>query len=266
MGIVSWILGMHFLWRIMPSSVMVHLNQSGFASNLVESFSMHDRNQMPTATAYQSGIPINAIAKSSEDDDSPALNHWREVYQNLIGSIDWLAHSTRPTLTMVHSFLSSYSNKPSKWHMKAFLHALHYIHFNHDYEISFASNNTVPMHSYIHYPLSTNIEAYQNFTPPTTVNSSTLSSYSNLCWGLHIGGAVTEVTLLPLFKFCSMTGGIVFQHGGPLGWLSKRQERMSLSSYEAEIRAISATSKKIVGTWNRCWIVLESGFPIADID
>jgi hypothetical protein len=38
MGIVEWFLGVHFLWRISSSLVSVHLNQSGFASNLVESF------------------------------------------------------------------------------------------------------------------------------------------------------------------------------------------------------------------------------------
>jgi hypothetical protein len=67
MGIVSWFLGVHFLWQTTPSLVAVHLNQSGFASNLVESFLMHDRNQLPTATPYRSGIPIDTIAESSED-------------------------------------------------------------------------------------------------------------------------------------------------------------------------------------------------------
>ena len=38
MGIVEWFLGVHFSWRITPTSVAIHLNQSDFASNLVESF------------------------------------------------------------------------------------------------------------------------------------------------------------------------------------------------------------------------------------
>ncbi len=122
------------------------------------------------------------------------------------------------------------------------------------------------MHSYIHYPPSTEIEVYQDATPPTTVNSSTLSSYSNTCWGLQIRGVIDEGTLLPLFKFHSMTGSIVFRHGGPLGWLSKRQEHTSLSLCEAEIQATHATSKKIVDIWNLCWSVLESGLPIVYID
>ena len=35
MGVVEWFLGIHFAWRIMSISVLVHLNQLGFAANLV---------------------------------------------------------------------------------------------------------------------------------------------------------------------------------------------------------------------------------------
>jgi hypothetical protein len=57
----------------------------------------------------------------------PSLKHCKEAYQSLIGSIGWLAHSTCPNLIMAHSFLASYSNKPSTGHMNAALHTLHYI-------------------------------------------------------------------------------------------------------------------------------------------
>jgi hypothetical protein len=72
MGIVEWFLGVHFSWRITLSSVAVHLNQSGFVSNLVESFSHRSRNPTPMATAYRFGVPINSIAPSTDDNDSPA--------------------------------------------------------------------------------------------------------------------------------------------------------------------------------------------------
>jgi hypothetical protein len=73
MGVVEWFLGVHFLWRITPSSVLVHLNQSGFAANLVESFFRESRDPTPTATPYRSGISINSIAPSTEADNCPAL-------------------------------------------------------------------------------------------------------------------------------------------------------------------------------------------------
>ncbi len=73
------------------------------------------------------------------------------------------------------------------------------------------------MHSFIYYPSTTDVKTYTDATPPTANNLSTLSSYSDACWVLQIGSAVANETLLPLFKFRSMSGGIVFKNGGPLG-------------------------------------------------
>jgi hypothetical protein len=184
----------------------------------------------------------------------------------LVGSIGWLAHSTCPNLISVHSFLALYSNKPSTGHMKAALNALHHIHSTHDYGISFTSDDIGPMHSFIHYPPPTDVQAYIDARPPKPTNSSALSSYSYAFWGSQFGSAVANGTLLPLFKFRSMSGGIVFKNGGPLGWLSEQQDRTSLSSCEAEIRATSATSKKVVNLRNICQSVTKSGFPISDLD
>jgi hypothetical protein len=111
MGIVNWFLSIHFSWRIIPTSLTVHLNQAGFATNLIESFSLQDRNQSPKATPYRSGVPIDLIANSSGADDSPSLKRHKEAYQSLIRSIGWLAHSTCPDLITAHTFLASYSNK-----------------------------------------------------------------------------------------------------------------------------------------------------------
>jgi hypothetical protein len=173
--------------------------------------------------------------------------------------------STRPNLSVVHSFLLSYSNKPAVGsHMKAGLYALHYIHSTFDFGISFTSDLVAPMHLYIHHPPSTDIEAYTNAVPPMPTTSPTISTYSDACWGSQIGSVVVEGTLLPLFKFCSMNGGIVFCNGGPISWPGKRQERTSLSSCEAEICATSATSKKVVDFRNLCYSISESGLPLPD--
>jgi hypothetical protein len=265
MGVVEWFLGIHFAWRITSDSISVRLNQSGFAANLVESFFQDSRNMTPTATPYRSGVPNDSIAPSTDDDDSPAQLRRTATYQSLIGSIGWLSSSTRPYLSAVHFFIASYSNKSLVGHMKGALYALHYIHSTHDDGISFTSDSVAPMHSYIHFPPSTDTEAYTDALPPTLTKSSTLSSYSDVCWGLQIGNAVADGTLLPLFKFRSMSGGIIFRTGGPVGWLGKCQDRTAISSCEAEIRATNATSKKVVDFHNVCQSMVESGLDIADV-
>jgi hypothetical protein len=172
--------------------------------------------------------------------------------------------STCPYLSAVHSFLLSYSNKPAAGHMKAALYALHYIHSTFDFGISFTSDLVAPMHLYIHHPPSTDVEAYIDAVPPTPTISPTIFAYSDACWGSQIGSAMVEGTLLPLFKFRSMNGGIVFCNGGPIGWLGKRQERTSLSSCKAEIRAMSTTSKKVVDFRNLRRSISESGLLLPD--
>jgi hypothetical protein len=101
--------------------------------------------------------------------------------------------------------------------MNAALCALHYIHSTYNYGISFTCNDMVPMHLYIHYPPSSNVDAYTDAIAPKLGSLSTLSAYINACWGSQIGSAVTNHTLLPLFKFCSMNGKVVFKNGGPIG-------------------------------------------------
>jgi hypothetical protein len=84
-------------------------------------------------------------------------------------------------LSAVHSFLSSYNNKAAVGHMKAVLYTLHYINSTHDYGISFRSSTVASMHSYIHHPPSTDVEAYTDAVPPTPLTTLTLSTYSNEC-------------------------------------------------------------------------------------
>jgi hypothetical protein len=167
MGIVEWFLGIHFSWRMTSSTIAVHLNQSGFATNLVKSFTRQDRDVTPAATPYQSGIPIDSIAPSINANDSPTQLWRKEAYQSLIGSIGWLLSSTHPNIAAAHSFLSSYTHKPATGHIKAALYALHYIHSTHNYGISFTSDGVAPMHSYIHYPPPMDTEAYNDAILPT---------------------------------------------------------------------------------------------------
>jgi hypothetical protein len=147
MGLVEWFLGIHFSWRITKSMVDVHMNQSGFAANLIKRFCREKWDHTPNATPYQSGVPIDLIAPSTDADDSPAQLQCTDAYQSLVGSIGWLAGATRPDIAPVHSFLSSYSNKPASGHMKAALYALHYVHSTYDYRITFTSSVTSPIHT-----------------------------------------------------------------------------------------------------------------------
>jgi hypothetical protein len=112
MGIVEWFLGIHFSWRITPSSVVVHMNQSGFATNLVESFFRQSRDVTPTATPYRSGVPIDSIAPSLDPNNSPAqLVGKRPIKVWSVASVG--CHVVRGSISLrfIPSFLPTQTNR-----------------------------------------------------------------------------------------------------------------------------------------------------------
>jgi hypothetical protein len=172
--------------------------------------------------------------------------------------------ATRPDLAPVHSFLSSYNSKPSSGHMKAAFHVLHYIHSTHDHGIHYTSLATDPVHTFVRFPDSLDVEAYTDAKPPSPSHSSPLISYSDVCWGSQIGSAIHEGTLLLLFKCRSTSGGIIFRQGGPIAWITVHQERTSLSSCEAEICATNKVSKLLMSIHNLAESARDNGHNILD--
>ena len=55
--------------------------------------------------------------------------------------------------------------------MKCALHALQYIHSTHDYGISFTSKAKLPMHTFLHQPHETDLEAFTDAVAPTPEQS-----------------------------------------------------------------------------------------------
>jgi hypothetical protein len=148
--------------------------------------------------------------------------------------------------------------------MKAALHALHYIHSTYDFGIHFTSSATDPVHTFVHFLDSSDVKAYTDAKPPSPSHQSPLTSYSDACWGSQIGLAVRDGTLLQLFKCRSMSGGIIFRQGGPIAWTAVRQERTSLSSCEAEIRATNEVLKLLMGIRHLADNVRKNGYDIVD--
>jgi hypothetical protein len=175
MGTVDWFLGTHFQWSCHDNEVLVHLSQTGFAAHLVEDNNVHTRNITPDATPYRSGLPIDACPESDEADVCPALLKRKKRYQSVVGSIGWLAQSTRPDLSPSHSFLSSYNNKPSKSHWNAALYVLHYIHSTIDYGFTFTSKAQLPLHTFMSFPPSSDTDGSIHRCHPADARSASSS-------------------------------------------------------------------------------------------
>jgi len=125
MGKVSHILGIEFNWKNHDHGhLSVSLTQQSFAENLVDSVNYSTASTSTYVTPYRSGLSIYSILPSTL---SPSeQDRLRLHYQSLIGSINWLAHTTHPDLSSVVSLLVQPQSNPSPGHLDAALHVIKY--------------------------------------------------------------------------------------------------------------------------------------------
>lgn len=168
-------------------------------------------------TPYCSGLSIDSILHepmSSTDRDALRL-----AYQSLVGSLNWLAHTTRPDLSTVVSILAQHQNNPSPGHMEAARYATKYLAHTKNLGIYFTSQKRTQLESFLHFPVDKN-----------------LLSMSDANWGPQDATQSRTAIELPLFTSRSMSAYYI-DLLGPIHWLSKRQSVTAGSSAEAEIYA-----------------------------
>ena len=88
-------------------------------------------------TPYHSSFPIYSIPPVDPLD--PDLNRRQQVYQIIVGCINWLATCNRPNIVPVPTFNASYSNYTHPKHYKAAVNPLKYLTGTNEYDISFHS-------------------------------------------------------------------------------------------------------------------------------
>lgn len=111
MGQVSHFLGIEFSWKHHDDgNLSVSLTQQSFAENLIDSVNYSTASVSSYVTPYRSGLPIDSVPSiqlSSSDQDKLRLN-----YQSLVGSPNWLAHTTHSDLSTVVSLLAQHQLNP----------------------------------------------------------------------------------------------------------------------------------------------------------
>jgi len=102
-------LGIEFAWQHHPDGhISVSLMQQSFTETLIDSLGLDFLNTSSYASPYRSGFSIDFILL----EDLPAHQHdaLRLQYQSLVGSPNWLAHTTQPDLSTVVSFFAQHQN------------------------------------------------------------------------------------------------------------------------------------------------------------
>jgi hypothetical protein len=121
-----------------------------------------------------------------------------------------------------------------------------------------------PCTPFLSFPQSSDTEAYTDAMPSKNNQHHCLTTYSGACWGSQMGNAIQAGIQLPLFKFWSMSGAIIFCSGGPITSKTDHQEQTTLSSCKAEICATSIGSRLTVNVCNMISHLSSLGYPISD--
>jgi hypothetical protein len=187
MGQVSLFLGTEFTWVTHPDGhLTVSLTQQTFTEQLLELLNIDHQTTSTYLTPYQSGSSIDSIPHDFMSDS--ARNDLRLHYQSLVGSLNWLAHTTRPDISTVVSLLAQHQCEPSTGHLEAALYVVHYLASTKKLGIYFSSRHCSTLGSFLHFPVPT-----------------FLVSMSDANWGPQDASVPKEPVSLSLFASRSMS-------------------------------------------------------------
>ena len=229
MGDVSHFLGMKFVWTKHNSTLSVHLSQSAFVDNLIYDLGLDPESTSAPKTPYRSGLPIDSIPTvpmPSSDRDKLKLK-----IQQIMGSLQWISHCTRPDISTATSILAKYQNCPSPGHLQAAKYIVRYLKGTSSHGITFHSDTDRILRSFLHFPKQTRHH---------------LTGISDANWGAQDQSSTYDPNItIELHKSRSISGHIITLHG-PLHWSSKRQSITARSSAESEIYATDECCKDIL--------------------
>jgi len=226
MGKVSHFLGIEFSWKHHEDgNLSVSLTQQSFTENLIDSVNYSTASVSSYVSPYRSGLPIDSIPTVALP--SLAQDKLRLHYQSLVGSLNWLAHTTHPDLSTVVSLLAQHQSSSSPGHRDAALHVIKYLAQTKNMGIYFSSCKCSTLESFLHFPVLPN-----------------LLSMADANWGPQDARVSSSVKTmeLPLFASRSMSAFYI-DLLGPVHWVSKRQTVTAGSSAEAEIYATNECVK-----------------------
>ena len=203
------------------------MHQEAFIDHLLKISNLHDDTVNSVTTPYRKGFPIDAIPKLPE---SPNQKKLTKYMQTLVGSLNWLAISTRPDIATVTNLLAKYMSNPNTHHIEAAKRVIKYLKGTRERGITFTSHNTSTLNTFVKFP-----------------TKSTITSMCDANWGPQDASKPkqNDKTVLDLFKTRSLSGFLLWLQG-PLHWTSKRQTITARSTAEAEIYATDECCKALL--------------------
>lgn len=135
LGRIHHCLGIEFAQRTTTKSIS--MSQKGFIKEILSRFGMEDCKPVKTPMDPNSKLSMAMSPQNPEE-----LKEMENCpYQNLIGSLMYLAVSTRPDIAYAVSALSQYNTSPGKEHWIAAKRVLRYLKGTMDFELIFKQSD-----------------------------------------------------------------------------------------------------------------------------
>jgi hypothetical protein len=144
-GTVEWFLGTYYDWSREDGHASVHLSQEAYSRQLISSHNM--ANATSADTPYRSGHTIDDIPETTLDTLEQDIITAK--YQTLIGSLLWLAYTTRPDICVATSLLAQYNKQLSSGHYDAALYVLKCLSGTSDHGLRFAHKTNTTLINFI---------------------------------------------------------------------------------------------------------------------
>jgi hypothetical protein len=220
---------------------LIKIDQESYIDKILLQFGMDDckPNQLPTLTykvSVKDGIQnSNTIASNHIEMDSSVFHDAIEggktqnssstsevpsdpaltsLYQQIVGSLNYASISTRPDITYAVHILSLHLKNPGPNHLTAAKVVLRYLKGTKDIGLIF--------------------DGKQSMVTPSNLFSLRIDAYSDSDWAGDVDDRHS-------------TSGYVLQFNqGTISWRSKKQNRVALSSCEAEYYALCATMQEVM--------------------
>ena len=183
--------------------------------------SLLKKYNMSTCKGISTPLPISLKTKTSSTTMPTTSDIVAFPYANILGGIRYLVTCTRPDICFAANFLSRYMQAPSPIHTQHLKRLLRYLQETKDFGITYSASQPLP-------------KPY-------------LTCYSDADWGGD------ETTLQ------STSGYVYLLSSGAISWQSKKQERVTLSSTEAEYVAMTLALKE--GIWLKDFLKETTLFP-----
>lgn len=127
------------------------LTQQSFTEQLLESLNISSVKSSMFLTPYRAGQSIDSVPNVEMSDQE--CNILRLQYQSLVGSMNWLAHTTWPDISTAVSLLAQHQSLPSISHLQAAKHVAQYLASTKNLGIYFTSRNRSTHEAFLHFPV-----------------------------------------------------------------------------------------------------------------